>query len=102
MRIGFASPLENLSNEDFLRAWSSVTYLFPGLHPDGFNDEGSGWPRVLKRFAAEAWQRADKGEITDEELYPSDAQWSGIYDRMGFHEGDEINRRFKLVVESAM
>ena len=29
----------------------------------------SGWPRVLRRFAAEAWRRADTGELTDNELY---------------------------------
>jgi hypothetical protein len=29
---------------------------------------------VLKRFAAEAWHRADAGELADEELHPGDAQ----------------------------
>lgn len=33
---------------------SAVLYLFPGLHPDGYEDGGSGWPRALKRFAVEA------------------------------------------------
>jgi hypothetical protein len=56
-----------------VRAWSSVAYLFPGLHPDGFEDADSGWPHVLKRFAAEAWRRAEAGELADEELYPCDA-----------------------------
>ena len=27
------------------------------------------WPRVLRRFAAEAWRRADAGELMDNELY---------------------------------
>ena len=40
-----------------------------------------GWPRVLKRFAAEAWRRADAGELADNELYCTDAAWSGLYDR---------------------
>jgi len=30
---------------DFMfRAWSSAACLFPGLHPDGFEDADSGWP----------------------------------------------------------
>ena len=56
-----------------LRAWCSVAYLFPGLHPDGFEAADSGWPRGLQRIAAEAWRRVEAGEITGEELYPSDA-----------------------------
>ncbi|MCX6969313.1 MAG: hypothetical protein NTV93_04045 [Verrucomicrobia bacterium] len=80
----------------FLRAWSTVAYLFPGLHPDGFEDEGSGWPRALRRIAAEAWRRAGAGELSDEELYPGDAQWAGLYDRMIEREEDEIERRFQI------
>ncbi len=78
-----------------MRAWCAVAYAFPGLHPDGCEDAGSGWPRVLKRFAAEAWLRADAGELADEELHPCDAQWSGLYDRMHTHEVDETARRFQ-------
>jgi len=43
--------------------------LFPGLHPDGFEEADSGWPRVLRRVAAEAWRRAEAGELSDDELY---------------------------------
>ena len=82
-----------------MRAWSAVAYLFPGLHPDGFEDDGSGWPRVLKRFADEVWRCADAGQLTDEELYPSDAQWSGLYDRMHTHEPDEMERRLALAAD---
>jgi hypothetical protein len=67
------------------------------LHPDGFEDADSGWPRVLKRFAAE--RRADAGELADEELYPSDAQWSGLYDRMFPHKPDEMERRLALAAD---
>lgn len=63
-------------------AWSSIAYLYPGLHPDGYDDRDSGWPRVLRCFASEAWRRADAGELDDEELYPGEAQWCGIFDRM--------------------
>jgi len=51
---------------------------------------------VLRRFAAEAWRRADAGELADEELYACDAQWSGLYDRMFPHTAQEIERRLEL------
>lgn len=69
LRRGFARPVQQLPKDDFVRAWCSLAYLYPGLHPDGFNHPDSGWPRVLKRFAAEAWRRSRAGEITDNELY---------------------------------
>jgi hypothetical protein len=99
IRLSQAHRLENLSREQFVRAWSAVAYLFPGLHPDGYDDAESGWPRALKRFAAEAWRRADAGELADEELYPCDAQWSGLYDRMHTHEPDEMERRLALAAD---
>ncbi len=96
LRAGWQSPPAGLSKPDFIRAWSAVAYLFPGLHPDGFDDLESGWPRALKRFAAEAWRRAEAGDLADEELYPSDAQWAGIYDRMTVHTPEETARRREL------
>ena len=66
------------------------------MHPDVYEAAESGWPRVLRRFAAEAWRRADAGELADEELYASDSAWSGLYDRMHPHEPDETERRFAL------
>jgi hypothetical protein len=96
LRLLLARPLEELPHERFVRAWSAIAYLFPGLHPDGYDDADSGWPHTLKRFAAEAWRRADAGELADEELYCSDAQWSGLYDRMHPHTALEITRRFEL------
>jgi len=112
LRLSLANPLEQMSREQFVRAWSAVAYLFPGLHPNGYEDAESGWPRALKRFAAEAWRRADAGELADEEWrfgnrtpHPNplpgrggegEAQWSGLYDRMHSHEPDEMERRFAL------
>ena len=96
LRLALANPLEQLPREQFVRAWSAVAYLFPGLHPDGYEDADSGWPHALKRFAAEAWRRADAGELADEELYPSDAQWAGLHDRMTVHTPDEIEHRIEL------
>jgi hypothetical protein len=96
LRLALKQPLNELPHETFLRAWSSVAYLFPGLHPDGYEDADSGWPRVLRRFAAEAWRRADAGELADTELYPSDAAWCGLYDRMFSHKPEETERRLAL------
>jgi hypothetical protein len=66
-----------------MQAWSSISYLYPGLHPYGYDAPDSGWPRVLKKFAAEAWSRFESGELADDELYPCEAQWCGLYDRIG-------------------
>ena len=96
LRNGWKNSPAELSSKDFVRAWSAVAYLFPGLHPDGFDDVDSGWPAALKRFATEAWRRAEVGELADEELYPSDAQWAGLYDRMTIHTLEETARRFEL------
>jgi hypothetical protein len=82
-----------------VRAWSGVAYLFPGLHPDGFEAADSGWPHGLQRFAAEAWRRVEAGEITEAELYPSDAQWCGLYDRMFPHPAEEMARRLALAAD---
>jgi hypothetical protein len=96
LRAGWQRSPTRLSRAAFVRVWSSIAYLFPGLHPDAFDDPDSGWPNVLKCFASEAWRRAEAGELVDEELYPSDAQWAGLYDRMTVHTPDETKRRKKL------
>ena len=57
------------------------------------------WPRALRPFAAEAWRRAEAGELSDEELYPGDAQWAGLYDRMCEREDDETGRRFQIAAD---
>jgi len=99
IRFALIKPLAELSSDEFVRVWCCVAYLFPGLHPDGFDEVDSGWPRVLRRFAAEAWRRAEAGELADEELYPAEAQWSGLYDRMFSHQPEEIERRLELAAD---
>jgi hypothetical protein len=99
METALAKKTVDVFTKANVRAWCSVAYLFPGLHPDGFEDADSGWPRVLKRFAAEAWRRAEAGELADEELYPGDAQWSGLFDRMFPHLPDEMERRLALAAD---
>lgn len=99
LRVALRKPIEKLTHRQFVRAWCSIAYLFPGLHPDDYDAVDSGWSRILKRFAKEAWRRADKRELVDQELYPSDAQWCGIYDRMFPHKVEEIERRLILAAE---
>jgi hypothetical protein len=89
-------PLKSLSREQFVCAWSSVAYLYSGMHPDSEELAGPEWPPMVGEFAAEAWRRADRGEITDEELYPSDAQWAGLYDQLIYPTREEAARRAKL------
>jgi hypothetical protein len=96
IRVALQNEITTLPAREFVRAWCAIAYLFPGLHPDGYEHPDSGWPRVLKRFAAEAWRRADAGELSEDELYACDAQWSGLYDRMYVHLPEEIERRFEL------
>ena len=100
LRIAFTDSHERLPKPTFVRAWCAIAYLHPGLHPDGYESADSGGPRVLRRFAAEAWRRADAGELADEELYSGDAQWSGLFDRMHTHAPDETERRLELAAES--
>jgi len=66
------------------------------VNPDRFPETDSGGPRALHRFAAEAWRRAEAGELPAEALYPSDAQWCGLYDRMHHHTPEERQRRARL------
>ena len=100
LRRTFTASLEQLPTPNFLRAWCAVAYIHPSLHPDGYDDAESGWPRVLQRFAAEAWRRNDAGELLDEEMYPCDAAWSGIYDRLGITYADENERRVEIATRS--
>jgi hypothetical protein len=37
--------------------------------------------------------------LTDQELYCSDSQWSGLYDRMHTHTADEMERRLALAAD---
>jgi hypothetical protein len=99
METALAKKTGDIFTKANLRAWSSVAYLFPGSHPDGFEAADSGWPRGLKRFAAEAWRRVEAGEITGEELYPGDSQWCGLYDRMFPHPAEEMERRLALAAD---
>lgn len=77
-----ATPVSELAEQDFVRAWCSVSFLNPGLHPDDFDAKDGGWPRRLRVFAEEAWRRFEAGLITESVLYPSDATHAGLKARM--------------------
>lgn len=96
VRSGVASPAASLSSSDFVRVWCSLFYLFPGLHPDGLQEPDAGWPARFRALGAEGWRRAAAGEISEEQLYPSDAQWCGICDRMRGLTPEEAERRARL------
>ena len=51
-------------------------------------------------IAAEAWRRAETGDLSDVELHPADAQWCGLYDRIFPHTAEEMERRLKLAAAS--
>ncbi len=103
------SPLSDMPQEDFLKAWFAIGYLYGGIHPDEATDHGteismkdegpdrfrlieprliapfyvkSGWPVVLAPLADEAWARAEDGLLEDDELYCYELVNIGILDRM--------------------
>lgn len=100
LRRALKTPLTTMPREGFLKAWCGAAYLLPGLHPDSFQEDEASWPRALRPLAAEACRRADEGELDSDALYPSDAQWAGIYDRMTTHLPDETERRELLAAAS--
>jgi len=76
LRSALASKLETLSKQEFMKAYCSVAFLYPGFHPDDWEDwEG---PAEIKPLLAEAWRRAEAGELTDNELYPYQASKAAI------------------------
>ena len=87
--------LKACEKREFLRAWASLLFLFPDLHPNNALDHGdeqtvwspaqlalpgmdqfeghrfarSGWPVALELVGREAWRRYRDGELTKNELY---------------------------------
>lgn len=96
--------LARADKKQFLKAWNALAYLFTGLNPDdglynrdkscfspelpwGLPDslreyyEESGWPVALVGILDEMWDRYEKGEVNDEELYCFNAVKAGIIKR---------------------
>ena len=71
-----AAKLERLPKGDFMKAYCSLAYRYPGFHPDGI--ENWNGPQEILRVAREAWRRAEAGELSDNELYPYQASKAAI------------------------
>lgn len=94
--VGSAASLSDLPTDDFLARWCALAYLEPGVHPDGFESDDSGWPELLKPYAAEAWRRHSLEELSDSEIYCSHATWAGLCDRMNSHDEEENELRERI------
>lgn len=70
--------LRRVPRPTFRAGWAALAYLHTGLHPDEVDNPEGGWPTELKRIGTEAWRRYHARAFSDDELYPSDAQWAGI------------------------
>ncbi|TFG45047.1 MAG: DNA cytosine methyltransferase [Candidatus Brocadiia bacterium] len=96
--------LRHIENERFSRGWAAISFLYPGLHPDGGLERGnvshdidennclgnvdprlqgpyyeiSGWPVVLVPVAEEAWRRFENKIFKYDDLYRCDAQREGM------------------------
>jgi hypothetical protein len=71
LKEALASDVEKLSKQDFMKAYCSLAYLYPGFHPDGIDDWDG--PTDILKLGREAWRRVEAGELTDNELYPYQA-----------------------------
>jgi len=80
---GLKARPEQLPRRLFLRAWCSIAWLHPGLHPDGYQCRDSGWPKALRPLAREAFRRRRAGQLTDLELYPYPAAKARILRERG-------------------
>jgi hypothetical protein len=69
---------QGMSKREFLKAYCSLAYLYPGFHPDDIDD--SDGPHDILPLAREAWRRAVAGQLTDNELYPYQAVKAAIRD----------------------
>jgi hypothetical protein len=83
LSTAFKRKLQTLTKIEFIRAWCSLAYLYPGLHPDGYSNRGSGWPKAFKPLAAEAWRRFQAGALTDNQLYCYQACKARLVDEFG-------------------
>jgi DNA (cytosine-5)-methyltransferase 1 len=94
----FLKNVRQLPKDEFLKAWWSVGYLHPQLHPDAAQDDGkavsrgtkrgvsfvlepvylrSGWPVELIPLAQEARRRFESKLVSEDEYYFSVASMAG-------------------------
>jgi len=73
-----ASSLSELDKDTFIKGWKAFAFLYPGLHPDDFDAEDSGWTEDLTPLAEEAFRRYESDLISDEEMYCYEEAKKGI------------------------
>lgn len=98
--------LRALPQEDFLRGWHALLFLFPDLHPDNAFDHGdavetwedsqlpptalqflgrryarTGWPVALELIGREAWRRYQAKLLAADDVYCAAAQRAGLLAR---------------------
>ncbi len=78
LNSSLTGPIEQLSATEFARAWSSVRFPNPCLHPGGYKAADSGWLDSLRKVEADAWRRFDTGEIGEAVRDPSVATHAGL------------------------
>ncbi len=61
--------LRGRSDVEIKRLWAKAGRLYPGLHPDDYQDADGGWPLHLEPLAAEVFRRYRLGRVSDDELY---------------------------------
>lgn len=89
--LAFKKGIPSLTKREFVQCWCSLSFLYPGLHPDGFATRESGWPEHFKPFASEAWRRFEAGDMTDNQLYCYQAAKARIVKAR--HEATRTNPR---------
>ena len=67
-----------VDHTSFVIGWWALFWLFPGLHPDGWEDWDSEF-HIYAPLANEAFRRCDAGKITDDQLYPAEATHNRIW-----------------------
>lgn len=108
LEVADKKTLKQLSDDQFKRGWYSISFLYPGLHPDSALNHGtrissnvetfpdtqdkypqqlthfyvqSGWPVALAPVAKEAWRRFKIDKLKDEEFYCNEAIIAGMIHR---------------------
>ena len=76
VRSALRGGVRKMPKRDFLNAYCSLAYSYPGFHPDSMDDWDG--PKHLLRIAREAWRRAGSGQLSDNELYPYQATQAAI------------------------
>jgi len=56
--------LKTIKDMTLVRGYHQIFEQYPGLHPDGFDEEDSGWPEELKPICAEMWHRSENPAAT--------------------------------------